>query len=386
MYRILFFLLPLLALATCQPAEPPAAYHSVPISPSLDSAQLALARRYHAWFDQQMQLTGTPGAAVVIVQDSQVLLLRGYGVRAIGRPDSVDAHTVFRLGSLSKGFAGVLAGRLVQEGRLAWDEPVYRRLPQFALRDRQQAARIRLWHLLSHTTGLPYHAFTNLIENGYERNTIVHDYLPKAPISGREGEFYAYQNVVFCLVEDLALAATGQSYPTLLQQKIFDPLHMHDASCSYDAMRQAPNQATPHLMGAGWLRDTLSRKYYDFAAAGGVNASAADMAEWLRLLLGYRPDVVTQSTLAAVFRPVVATDKERQVLAGWIGRHDASYAMGWRVLRHEGHTLVYHGGYVNGFRAEIAFDRERRVGICVLLNAHSDLSGACIREFFEMLK
>ncbi|MBL7826665.1 MAG: serine hydrolase, partial [Saprospiraceae bacterium] len=104
---------------------------------------------------------------------------------------------------------------------------------------------------------------------------------------------------------------------------------------------------------------------------------------WLRLLLGHKPHIIADSTLDQVFKPMIDTGKERRILGQWIDRDKAFYAMGWRVLEHGADTIIYHGGYVNGFRGEIAFNRKENIGICVLMNASSALSGNCITTFFD---
>jgi beta-lactamase class C len=342
---------------------------------------------YDQFFAHEMALTQTPGAAVVVVKDGEIVFVRGYGVKVAGTQDTVDANTVFRIGSLSKGFAGVLTGLMVQDSLLSWDEKVQKRFPEFTLRDRQQAARVRLWHLLSHTTGLPYHAYTNLIERDFSIRKIVTDYFPKAPVSGKEGEFFSYQNAAFCVVEEMMRGATGKTYQELLAEKIFRPAKMASASCDFETIIRGSNKALPHFQtGHGWRTGAISSGYYNAAAAGGVNASAADMGAWLQVLLGHRPDIVTKATLDQVFRPVVKTDKERRIFPRWLPRDAASYAMGWRVLQDGADTVIYHGGYVNGFKGEIAFSRSDDIGICVLLNAHSNVGRNCIPAFFEKWK
>ena len=87
-----------------------------------------------------------------------------------------------------------------------------------------------------------------------------------------------------------------------------------------------------------------------------------------------------------MFHPVVKTDKERRIFPRWLPRDAASYALGWRVLDDQGTAILYHGGYVNGFKSEIAFNREEKIGICVLFNAPTELSNACIPAFFEQWK
>ncbi|MEX2410690.1 MAG: serine hydrolase domain-containing protein, partial [Candidatus Paceibacterota bacterium] len=95
-----------------------------------------------------------PGGAVVIVKEGQVLFQKGFGVKERGKPDRVDEHTVFRLGSLSKGFTSVLAGVLAEEGAVSWDQPVSNYLNEFRLNDPEQTELVQIRHLLSHTTGL----------------------------------------------------------------------------------------------------------------------------------------------------------------------------------------------------------------------------------------
>lgn len=339
---------------------------------------------YRHFFTDGMAATQTPGAAVVIVKGDSIIFQQGFGLKEIGTEDSVDLHTVFRIGSLSKGFAGVLTGILAQQGVLDWNEPVQRSFPEFTLRDRQQAKRMKLWHLLSHSTGLPYHAYTNLIERGFDIRKIVLDYFPKAPISGKEGHYFSYQNVAFCVIEEVMKARTNKDYGTLLRENIFLPTGLYSASCDFLSMQQCTNKALPHFWtGANWRPDSISPLYYNAAAAGGVNASISDMGAWLKLLLGHKPMIVADSTLEKVFTPIIKTGTERRTFPRWINRSDASYALGWRVLQHDSDTIIYHGGYVNGFRGEIAFNRRDDIGICVLFNASSELCSNCVPAFFD---
>lgn len=382
---LIFALLSLSALR-CIQASGTGYTHADPMrgKTTLPPGTEAFVSEYVRFFEESLQQHNTPCAALVMVKDSQILFMRGYG--SPGNP--VDEHTVFRIGSLSKGFAGVLAGMLVQEGLLRWDDPVQRHYPAFSLRDRQQASRVRLWHLLSHTTGLPYHAYTNLLERGYNTDKIVREFFPKAPVSGKEGVFFAYQNVAFSVIEEVILTRTGKKYSQWLQEKVFRLAGMSDASCDYASMACETNKALPmSATGFGtWRPDAISSNYYNAVAAGGVNASIADMGQWLKLLLGQRPELVADTTLARVFTPVVKTDKERRIFPHWLSRDAASYAMGWRVLNDSGDAIIYHGGYVNGYKSEIAFDRKKGIGICALFNAPTQTSNECVPAFFEMWK
>ncbi|MEZ4958779.1 MAG: serine hydrolase domain-containing protein [Saprospiraceae bacterium] len=366
---------------TAIPLEPTAApVATKPLDPYLQN----FLNEYEQYFADSLLLSGTPGAALVIVKDSQVVFIKGYGEKAIGSGDPINAHTRFRIGSLSKGFAGVLTGMMVAKGFLKWDDPVQQHFPDFHLKDEKQARRVQVRHLLSHTDGLPYHAFDNLVEQGYDRETIVSQYFPNAKLFGQEGRFFGYQNVSFSLIEPVLEAATRQSYRALLQEFIFYPAGMYDTSLDFSTMQNTANKALPHSWQAsGWAADSISTFYYDFAAAGGINASISDMGEWLKVLLGHRPDLISSETLDDVFQPFIATGLERRTLPGWIDRDSAYYAMGWRILKTSSGDLIYHAGFVNNFHSEIALDRRDGIGVCVLFNANSPLRGKCIRAFFE---
>jgi beta-lactamase class C len=358
---------------------------SLPYTVPADTQMAGLVQAYDRYFAQSVSAgQSAPGAAVVIVKDGEIVFSRGYGVCKAGGSDSVDVHTVFRIGSLSKGFASILSARLVQEGVFGWNDRVQQYFPEFQLRDRAQASRVNLSHVLSHTTGLPYHAYTNLVEAGKSVRQI-NEYFPQAPLAAKEGVLYTYQNAVYSVVQEMMLNATGKSYQELLEEKIFQPAGMKHASVRYEDIMAESNKAIPHRQTrAGWSPVSISNKYYNAAPAGGVNASISDMGAWLQLLLGGKPDIIADSTLTEVFSPRVRSENERRFFRNWPGPKTSWYALGWRVIQHGDDTIVFHGGYVNDFKSEIAFDRERGIGICVLFNGPAPLAKECVPAFFDL--
>jgi beta-lactamase class C len=342
----------------------------------------ALLKNYEQYFNDSLQKSGTPGAAVVIVKDSQIVLERGFGIKMAGSRDSVDEQTVFRIGSLSKGFASILTGILVQDGQLHWRDPVVKFLPDFELNSIEQTKRIKLFHLLSHTTGLPYQAFSNLIEDGYDLPEIIKKF-KEVKLFGKEGEVFNYQNAAYSVIEEVMWQATGKTYQQLLVERIFHPLGMKNASLSYRAMVLKRNKSFPHdFNGHAWVKTNVTGKYYNSAAAGGVNACADDMGKWLTLLLGNRPDILKQTTLDSIFSPIIATNNENHYFAAWPGQKEAFYARGWRVLHNNTETYICHGGYVNGYRAEIALNPAEGIGICILFNAATGFTHEAVPAFF----
>jgi beta-lactamase class C len=131
------------------------------------------------------------------------------------------------------------------------------------------------------------------------------------------------------------------------------------------------------------MRTEVSTKFYNAVAAGGVNASISDMSQWLLLLLGNRPDLIHPSTLDTVFAPRIKTNNERRFFSDWLGDKEAFYGLGWRILHTPTDTIIYHGGYVNSYKGEVAINRKEKVGVCILMNGAGSLAGTLIPGFFE---
>ena len=353
----------------------------------MDASLATYLEEFEKNFDEGLNDEEIPGGAVVIVKDGRIVFQKGFGVKERGKPENVDEHTIFRLGSLSKGFTSVLAGVLAEEGFVSWDQPVSHFLMDFRLNDPEQTGRIQVRHLLSHTTGLPRHAYTNLVEDGLTLDMIIPRF-EQVPLISREGAQHSYQNAAYSLIEKILEAQTNADFNSLMYEKLLNPLDMVHSSTSYDGIFNSGNKATPHLYVSrtrGRVPVPISGKYYNAVSSGGVNASVSDMGKWLLLLTGHYPDIISEETLAEIYEPF-ATIRNQRFSRHWDGVNQSHYGMGWRVLDNHGQKIVYHGGYVNGFRSEIAFSPEDGTGICILINTNSSYPLTVIPDFFNHFK
>lgn len=328
-----------------------------------------------------------PGAAVVIVKNGQVVYQKGFGVKKSGEPGTIDEHTVFRLGSVSKGFASVLAGTFVEDDLLEWDGIVSDYLDDFELHDPEQTERVEVKHLLSHTSGLPRHAYTNLVEDGLSLTRII-SRLNRVPLISKEGEQLAYQNAAYSVIEKVLEEQSGSDFNTLLQEELFEPLGMTNSSSTFETISFAENKAEPHTYHSrrrGRVSIPISKKYYNAVSSGGINASASDMGKWLLLLTGNQPGIITEETLNQIFEPV-ATINNKRFSRYWDGVNESHYGLGWRILDNHGQRIVYHGGYVNGYRSEIAFAPDDAVGIAIMINTNSSYPLEVIPGLFNYFK
>ena len=374
-----------LAFAKSEPETPVAKQD--PVEWVMDDDLATYLDQFEQEFVQGLNAKRIPGAAVAIVKDGRVVFQKGFGVKEKGKNDTVNEDTVFRLGSVSKGFASVLAGVLVEEGVVEWDHPVSGYLEEFRLNNPEQTGRVEIRHLLSHTSGLPRHAYTNLVEDGLTLDRIIPRF-EQVPLIAKEGEQIAYQNAAYSVIEKVLEVRTKTDFNTLLGKRLFFPLEMSNASASYKSIRQSDNKALPHVYHSrtrGRVPISISRKYYNAVSSGGINASASDMGKWLLLLTGNVPDVISKETLDAMYTPV-ANINNRRFSRQWDGVNRSHYGMGWRVLDNHGQKIVYHGGYVNGYRSEIAFAPEDGLGICILINTNSNYPLEVIPDFFNHFK
>lgn len=363
------------------PASPPPVMEVVKKLPD-NPYMTDLLFEYEETILKMMEESGVPGAAIAIVKDTTVLYAKGLGVKSINSSDSVDLHTIFRIGSVSKCFAAVLTAMLVHDGVLDWDDPVVKYLPDFKLKSPEQTQLLTIRHVLSHTTGLPYHTYTTLIEDGVELKPML-ERLQDINV-GQVGAKYSYQNVAFSLIGEVVQAATGKTYEALLEEKLFAPLQMIHTASSFEHISHSRNVARPHLMKKReWREIPVSDKYYNAVPAGGIHASIADMSQWLQALLGNRPDVIPTGSLEEIFTPVITASSKNRSYRLVDRIQENYYALGWRVLYFPQDTIIYHGGYVNGYRSEVAIHPKHKLGICILANAPGEVTDTGIPIFLS---
>ena len=340
---------------------------------------------YDTFVRNSSEAENLPGLALVIVKNNQILLMKGYGVKKFEGNDSVDANTVFRLGSVSKGFASVLTGILVNDKKLSWNDPVIRYVPDFTLKNPDYTKQLTIRHILSHSSGLPMHTYTDMLDYNVPYDDIK-PLIGTVDLIAAPGTTYSYQNVVYSVIADVVQSATNQDYQTLINHKIFIPLNMQRASIDFESMDNDSNIAMPHLYAGNhlWKSQKLNNRYYTVAPASGVNASISDMAKWLMALLGSYPEFIPESALEEVFSPQIYTPIKRKFRRSWKNLDSLYYGLGWRIFETNGENIIYHGGYVRGYRAEIALDYKEKMGIAVLFNCNCRLANKCIPQFWEL--
>ncbi|TMO63320.1 serine hydrolase domain-containing protein [Pseudoalteromonas aurantia] len=350
---------------------------------AIDSAKVQwnqFLNSYSKQVERKLKEKSIPGAALSIVHGELGDYAKGYGITKVRKGRAVDAHTRFRLASVSKTFAGSLSAKLASENKLLLDDYVSDYLPAFA---DSEYKHLKLYHLLSHSSGLVPNAYDNLIESRMPYQDIVERLILVEKIC-RPGQCYGYQNVMFSIIADVILKATGMPYEQWLKEFVFTPLNMNDGGVGLANMTRDTNYALPHVLGRKrWHTAKLKANYYKVAPAAGVNASAADMVQWLKLQLGYYPSVMSLEALTIQSRPYTRTKRElrRRIWREHVTQ--AYYGLGWRIYEYKGTTLYYHSGWVQGYRTDVVVIPAINMGFSLLLNAESGVINALTTDFIN---
>lgn len=333
---------------------------------------------YVASIEQQldvvMQSGDFVGLAVVVLDGPDIALLRTDGVTSVDTEEAVSADTAFRFASVSKGFASTLVGQLVQEGRLSWDDRVSDAIPRFQLRSRTATRSVTWEHILSQSVGLPDHAYDNFLERGESVSALL-DRTARARLECMPGNCYGYQNITYSLSGDVVEHVEGRDFDEVLEERLFDPLQMETASVGLEGLQESQSWARPHTRRRRthrWRSFEPNENYYRVAAAGGLNGSILDLAQWVRAQMGYMPDVVDTELRETLHQPRIETPEQVRRMR-WMDTRlrEAHYALGWRVFDYSGERLVFHAGGVAGYRALVGILPERDFGFAVLWNSRT---------------
>ena len=347
---------------------------------------------FDAYARNALRTFNTPGAAVAVVKDGRVVLARGYGVRRLGETTPVDAHTLFQIASNTKAFTTAALAMLVDEKRLAWDDPVTKHLPWFQLSDPYVTRELTVRDLLTHRSGLGLGAGDLLwYHSDYPRDTILHRIRYARVASSFRSEF-AYDNVLYVAAGEVIPAVTGQSWEDFVRRRILEPLGMSEARLTARNVAPGDNFATAHAVVDGRLQVVARDTFDNTNAAGGVVAGVADLAKWMLVQLdsGRVRDGSAAATNGPPERRLWSAERTSEM---WTAQtiqpvydlppamaafqpHFLLYGLGWDLRDYRGRKLATHTGGLDGMTSRTVLVPEERLGIVVLTNGESPLGTA----------
>jgi CubicO group peptidase (beta-lactamase class C family) len=323
-----------------------------------------------------MKEFAVPGLSVAVVKDGRVAHAKGYGVRRVGEAAAVDADTLFGIASNTKAMTCAAISMLADEGRLDWDDPVTKHLPDFQMYDPWVTREVTLRDLVTHRAGLGLGQGDLMWwpATDFTRREIVRGIRHLKPATSFRSR-YAYSNVMYVAAGEVVAEVAGRSWDEFLRERLFAPLGMTRSNTSVSANRD--NAAAPHLVVKGSLTAVAPMQADNCGAAGAVNSSANDMARWVRMLVEcarpgaaategclLKPDSIKRMWTAQIAlsppEPAPGLEALRSNFAG--------YGLGFGLRDYRGRKLVSHTGGLPGYVSQVTLVPEERLGIVVLTN------------------
>jgi CubicO group peptidase (beta-lactamase class C family) len=330
-----------------------------------------------------------PGLAVAVVKDGRVVVARGYGVRTLGEAATVDGRTLFGIASNTKAFTATALGLLVEEGKLAWDEPVVTYLPWFRMSDPYVTQELTVRDLLVHRSGLGLGAGDLLWwpPSTYDRKEIVRR-LRHVPLATSFRSAYAYDNVLYTVAGEVIEAVSGQSWEDFVQTRLLEPLGMRDSDPRHSRAEGGGNVAGTHARIDGVVRLIDAFASDNTNPAGGIMSSAEDMARWLVAQLDSGRVANARRAAGGAAADGERLWSERTARELWtlvtpipIGSPPPElraqratfngYGLGFYVRDYRGQKMLIHSGYVPGYISRVIMLPDLKLGVVVLTNHES---------------
>ncbi len=355
-----------------------AALLALTLAPNLPAQQVAPPPDFDAYVTKVLATFHVPGVAVAIVKDGKVVLAKGYGVKRLGSPDPVDPFTRFGIASNTKAFTATALAILVERGKVEWDAPVTRYLPDFAMYDPFVTREITVRDLLVHRSGLGLGAGDLLWwpASTYTRKEIMQRLRYIKPATSFRSA-YAYDNVLYLVAGELIEKVTGRTWEEFIANEILVPVGMSHSTVRHADASRGDNVAATHAEVDGKVAVVPPMSSDNTNPAGGINSGAADIARWMitQLDSGRTPDG------ARLFSPRSARELWTGVTPMPIGGAPSDlaplrasfnlYALGFGVRDYRGFKLLNHTGGLPGYVSEIMMIPDQRVGVAVLTNQES---------------
>jgi CubicO group peptidase (beta-lactamase class C family) len=291
---------------------------------------------------------GMPGAAVLVIKDGRVVLEKGYGLAEVETNTPVTRETDFRLASLSKQFTATAVMLLAADGKLRYDDPVTRWVPNLPA----FAKGVTLRHLLHHTGGLPdYEDFVPDSQTRQVLDAEIPALIAKSDTAYfAPGTRYRYSNTGYVLLALTVERASGERFADFLHDRIFAPLGMNGTLAREDRGPAVPHRAYGYSVNASGVRRTDQSNTSATLGDGGIYTSVRDLAKWDAALERHQ---------------LVSADAQR---LAWTAGDPAPYGFGWFVNRRPDTLEVWHNGESRGFTNGVARYPERRLAVWVLTN------------------
>jgi len=333
------------------------------------------------------------GMTAAVSIDGKIVYSGALGGIEDGKPTQVTPDTLFPIASISKAFTTTALAMLVDEGKLGWDDPVRKYIPEFAMYDPWVSVHFTVRDALTHRSGLPLGAgdLTIWPDGNASPDDVIATLKYLRPTTGfRDG--YAYDNLLYIVAGEIVERVSGKSWTDFITDRIFAPIAMNDCAADMTRIRPGQSFATGHERAAADTHGTPIDKRMTFSAtwnaAGGIWCSSGDMMKWGQFWL--------DGGVAADGKRLLS---EEQAKALWTGTTPVSttispatgkgslvlYGLGWFLSTTEGTPVVYHSGGAPGVTSNLIILPAKKTVIFASSNDYMSTAGAWTRHIGDAL-
>ena len=306
-----------------------------------------------------------PGGAVLIAMDNKIIYQKGFGVADITTKEPITPNTLFNVGSISKTFVAFAILKLAKENKLSLDDDLYKYFPDF--KDSSIAKKVKLYHLLTHTSGLPDSRKTVEDSVFYLTAKDEENWTPIKKTDSLEfkpGEKYHYSNPAFNGLALIVEKVSGIKWQEYIRSTIMQPAGMKTSTIT-DGPH--PEKGVSH----GYVYD--GKNYYEkdygeeptFAASGngGVWSSVDELWKY------------EQAIQKNIFLDSNWIKKSRTVFEhkNWKSTNPSELGLSWFITNYWDHEMIGHTGSQGGFRADYMWIPEHKIFYVILCNTPKQL-------------
>jgi CubicO group peptidase (beta-lactamase class C family) len=321
-----------------------------------------------------------PGAAVCVIKNGKVVVMKGYGVRDYDTKEKVDENTLFMIGSNTKAVTATSLAMLDADKTISLDDKVTKWIPEFKLDNQAAGEQAIIRDLLCHRIGFrTFQGDFTYWTSDLSRSEVI-EKMGHIKASYPFRTTWGYTNAAFLTAGQIIPKATGMQWEDFITQKIFKPLGMNNTLALSRDFPKAANKCSPYTMAEGKLVKIPFCSIDNLAPAGSISSSVSDWSHWIMMLLDNGKyngvQVVPASAIAQTRFPHSILGNGNVI---YNKGHFLLYGLGWLLQEYGGRKIVSHTGGVNGFVTSVTLVPEENLGILVFTNTDQN-------SFYEALK
>lgn len=341
--------------------------------------------------EELREVTKTVGFSVAIVKGNEVIYAKGFGYSDLENKIKTNENTLFAIGSTTKAFTTALLGIMEEEKGLSFNDSPIKYLPELEFYNEKLNNEVTILDMVSHRTGLPRHDFSWYLFPTESKDSLLMRVKHHEPFTSLRQKWY-YNNFMYLAQGLITEKLTNKSWEDNIRERFFTPLNMTTSNLSITEWQQHKNVAKGY--GLEKFETPILMPYYNIAAmgaAGSINSSALEMANWLKVWINNGTfegkQVLPETYVKKAINPLMLVGNGIND-TNFPDQHLKSYGYAWFVSSYKGHYRLEHGGNIDGFSANVSFFPTDKIGIVVLANQNGSALPSLVRNTIsdELLK